>query len=76
MDCPLQEGPRSPWGARTVLLADVRTAIVTILDLLGNLALSGCNNYSAGVASVSGKLTLGGKPWPKDGRIYFTNSAL
>ena len=59
--------------ARHRVSADVRTAIVTILDLLGNLALSGCNNYSAGVASVSGKLTLGGKPWPKDGRIYFTN---
>jgi hypothetical protein len=34
--------------------------------------LSGCNNQPAGIVSVGGKLTLDGKPWPKNGAITFS----
>ncbi len=72
MDCPMQEWPASPWRARRAL-GGRGMAIVAFIAFLGSLALSGCsNNYPAGLTPVSGKLTLDNKPWPKEGRVYFT----
>jgi hypothetical protein len=67
----MQESPACLLRARKVL-GGRGMAIVTITCLLGSLALSGCNNYPAGLTPVSGKLTLDNKPWPKEGRVYFT----
>jgi hypothetical protein len=47
-------------------------AIATLPMVLAFLGLTGCNNLPAGLVPVSGKLTLDGKPWPKNGRISFS----
>ena len=51
----------------------LRTSVAfwAILPLLAAAGLGGCNRGPAGLVPVSGKLTLDGGPWPKQGVISF-----
>ena len=45
-----------------------------LLTLLSLLAVCGCGEGRPATVPVSGKVTFGGGPWPKPGKLYFTGS--
>jgi len=47
-------------------------ANTAFLALLICVAMTGCNRGPAGLVAVSGKLTLDGGPWPRQGQINFS----